>query len=100
MKLILVALIVLVINVPFGYWRANVKKFSFQWILAIHLPVPLIIFLRFAGDIGFAWYTYVILVSAFFIGQRLGFMLWQRNREQLQHVSSCLIVDLKRSFSK
>lgn len=100
MNLFFIALIVLIINVPFGYWRANVKKFSFQWILAIHLPVPLVILLRYVGEIGFAWYTYVVLVTAFFVGQRLGYMLWQRNLEHLQQVSSCMILDLKRVFSK
>lgn len=100
MKLILIALIVLIINIPFGYWRANVRKFSFQWILAIHLPVPFVILLRYAGGIGFAWYTYVILVTAFFVGQRLGYMLWQRNLDHLQQVSSCMILDLMRAHSK
>ncbi len=42
-KLIIVSIIVFSINIPFGYWRANVKKFSLQWILAVHIPVPFII---------------------------------------------------------
>ena len=34
---------VLVLNLPFGFWRSRVKKFSVPWFLAIHLPVPMII---------------------------------------------------------
>jgi hypothetical protein len=39
MKLALIALLTFGVNLPFGYWRANVKKFSLHWILAIHIPV-------------------------------------------------------------
>ena len=72
MNLILVTFTAVVINGPFRYWRANVKKFSLQWFLSVHIPVPFIIFLRIAGNIGFAFYTYLFLVSAFFTGQRIG----------------------------
>ena len=95
-KLTLIALIVLVINIPFGYWRANVKRFSWQWFLAIHLPVPLIIAIRFATGIGFVWYTYVFLVLGFFLGQQAGALIikWLSNR--CIHVSSCMVMDLFR----
>lgn len=33
-------------NLPLGRWRSTVKKFSFNWFLAVHLSIPLIIFLR------------------------------------------------------
>ena len=36
--LFVVALVVFLLNIPFGYWRANVRKFSLQWGLAIHIP--------------------------------------------------------------
>ena len=64
-KLTIIALLVFILNIPFGYWRANVKRFSSQWFLAIHLPVPFIIALRILSGIGFAWYTYLFLVGAF-----------------------------------
>ena len=94
MKLVLVSLIVFLMNIPFGYWRANVKKFSLQWVFSIHLPVPFIILMRIYGDIGFAWYTYVFLVAAFFLGQKLGGMLLANAKTQLHEVSSCLLMDL------
>jgi hypothetical protein len=64
--LFIVSLLTFLMNIPFGYWRANVKKFSLQWYFAIHLPVPAIILLRIFGGIGFHWTTYVALIAAFF----------------------------------
>jgi hypothetical protein len=72
MKLILVASIVFLLNIPFGYWRYGVKKFSIQWFLAIHLPVPLVILIRIYSDIGFEIITYPIIIAAFFLGQFVG----------------------------
>jgi len=94
LKLAVITILVFVFDIPFGYWRANVKKFSFQWALAIHIPVPFIIFARIYSDIGFAWYTYVFLVSAFFLGQRLGATILQKRISKGLKVSSCLIMDL------
>ena len=96
MKLLLVSLAVLVINIPFGYWRANVKKYSLQWILAIHIPVVIVIGLRFGTHLGFAWYTYVFMVTAFFLGQQSGSLLMQRMRKACDQVSSCMVMDLFR----
>ncbi len=97
-KLLLISLVVFALNIPFGYWRANVRKFSLHWALAIHLPVPVIIALRIFSGLGFAWYTYVFMVFAFFMGQRLGGVLLKRFRESGNEVSSCLVMDLYRRF--
>ncbi len=94
MVLLLVGFTVFVLNIPFGYWRSNVKKFSWQWVLSIHIPVPIIIGLRIFSGIGFAWYTYVILVAAFFFGQKVGNMIYLTFLQQYEQVSSCLIMDL------
>ena len=72
MRLLEVAIFIYIFNIPFGYWRANVKKFSLQWVFAIHLPVPFVIALRFLSGIGFAFITYPVLVGAFFGGQFTG----------------------------
>jgi hypothetical protein len=95
MSLWVVAVSVLLLNFPFGYWRANVKKFSLQWALAIHVPVPFIILLRLESGIGFAFITYPVLVSAFFLGQYIGkkfFIWWKANR--YEDATSCLVWDL------
>ncbi|MDX2430128.1 MAG: hypothetical protein QNK35_04295 [Bacteroides sp.] len=94
--LALIALLVFVLNIPFGYWRANVKQFSVQWFLAIHLPVPFIIALRLLSGIGFAWYTYVFLVGAFFLGQRFGSVVTKWVHKRCNQASSCLVMDLIR----
>lgn len=71
-RIIIVAGIIFFINLPFGALRANVKKYSIKWFLYIHLPIPVVVFLRIYSEIGFAFYTYPILLGAFFTGQLLG----------------------------
>ncbi len=90
-----VALIVFVLNLPFGYWRANTKRFSWQWILAIHSPVPVVVLLRYVSGLGWELITFPILIGAFFCGQFLGGRLrkwWSRS--WLSHTSSCMVWDL------
>ena len=95
-KLIIVALLVFILNIPFGYWRANVKRYSAQWFLAIHIPVPFIVALRILSEIGFAWYTYIFLVGAFFLGQKLGSVLMNWIHKRCKQESSCIVMDLYR----
>jgi len=94
--MLVVSLIVYLINVPFGYWRSNVKAFSFQWFLAIHIPVPFIIALRILSGIGFAWYSYVFLVVAFFLGQKTGSLLIKKIKSACLQTTSCLVMDVFR----
>lgn len=75
-----VAIIVLLFNVPFGYWRAGVRKFSTQWILAIHSPVPFIIALRIFAGLGWRFITFPVLIGAFFAGQFLGGRIYEWRR--------------------
>jgi hypothetical protein len=101
MILFFVALSIFVFNIPFGYWRANVIKYSFQWALAIHIPVPFIILLRIYSNIGFQLYTYPILVGAFFLGQISGkYLFTERKKINLSPITSCLVMDLYHSYSK
>ena len=72
MNLGFVAAIVFMMNLPFGWWRSRTRKFSWPWILAIHLPVPLIIALRVYSGIGWHLISFPILVGAFFCGQFTG----------------------------
>jgi hypothetical protein len=71
-ELILLGVAVVVLNVPFGYWRAGTRKFSLPWFLAVHLPVPAIIGLRILTGIGFQIATLPITVGAYAIGQFVG----------------------------
>ena len=72
MGLWLVAAIVFLLNIPFGIWRVRVRRFSWQWLLAIHLPVPMIIALRIYSGIGFQLITFPIMIAAFVLGQFTG----------------------------
>ncbi len=71
----LVGLIVFMLNIPFGFWRSKVKTFSRQWFLAVHVPVPLVIALRFIAGLGWRLVTFPVLVGAFFFGQLTGGMV-------------------------
>lgn len=95
-KLLLIGLLVLIINIPFGYWRAHVKKLSGQWFLAIHIAVAIVIVLRIFAHIGFAWYTYIVMVSAFFLGQQIGSYILKRRIKKCKEVTSCLFMDILR----
>ena len=94
--LIFITILVFILNIPFGYWRANVKRFSTQWFLAIHIPVPFIVALRLLSGIGFGWHTYLFLVGGFFLGQQLGSILMKRIHQYCHQESSCLVMDLIR----
>jgi hypothetical protein len=75
MRLAIIAFLVFLINLPFGYWRAGAAKFSRQWFLAIHLPVPIVIALRIVSELGFQLVTFPVMIGAFFLGQYGGGML-------------------------
>jgi hypothetical protein len=70
--LVIAAIIVFLLNVPFGYWRARVRRFSTQWILAIHMPVPFVIGCRLFLGLGWHFITFPVLVGAFVAGQFAG----------------------------
>jgi hypothetical protein len=66
------AFFVFLLNIPFGYWRGGTRKFSRDWYLAIHIPVPVIVLMRIYFDLGWSWESYIYLVTAFFLGQFTG----------------------------
>jgi len=67
-----VAAAVLVLNLPFGFWRAGVPRFSRSWLLAVHVPVPIVVALRLLSGLGFQLATFPLMVGAFFGGQLIG----------------------------
>ena len=82
------------INIIFGYWRSNTRRFSIQWIMAIHLPVLLGILLRLAL-LGWNWFLVPAFMAEFAAGQYLG----SKTREYLTRYpgiqpGSSLISDL------
>ena len=94
MKLALVLIIILLINIIAGYWRAGTRKLSPQWALAIHIPVPIAIGLRIAF-FGWNWILLTAFVAAFTAGQFIGGRIrgYWANRQNAQ-LSSFLVRDL------
>jgi hypothetical protein len=80
-----VAVFTFLLNLPFGWWRAGLRKFSPAWFVAIHAPVPLIVGLRFALGLPFRWITLPLFVAAYFGGQFTGARL--RLRRDARHTS-------------
>jgi hypothetical protein len=74
-------LLAIAVNLPFGAYRAKVRKFSWQWFLAIHLPIPFVILMRLSFGLGW-WFVPFMLASAV-AGQLLGpwlFNVWRARR--------------------
>lgn len=94
MILLLVFIIIFILNIPFGYWRASEKKFSLNWFLSIHIPIPIVVLLRIYSNIGFALYTYPVLIVSFFGGQFLGKILYKRRLKNNLFTSKCFCTDL------
>jgi hypothetical protein len=90
------SLLVFILNIPFGYWRINVRKFSLHWVLAIHIPVIIVIALRFLTPIGFAWYTYFFMIGSFFMGQKTGSFINGNYKKHGKETTSCLVMDVWR----
>ena len=83
LSVILMAVATFLLNLPMGYWRQGVRKFSWQWIVAIHAMVPVIILLRHLMHIGFAWWTFLITIPCYFGGQFVGARLRRRGQMKI-----------------
>ena len=80
--LYLLAVAVLLVNLPFGYWRAGTTRFSRGWFLAVHAPVPVVVGLRVSWGIAWKVGNLPILMGAYFAGQMIGgrVRLWRERR--------------------
>jgi hypothetical protein len=70
-------LVVFIINLPFGYMRSKAAKFSRQWMMAIHIPVPFVFLLRIFS--GLNWTVIPLLVLCDVAGQIAGGRLGKRD---------------------
>lgn len=77
------------LNLPFGYYRQGARKFSWQWFLAIHLPVPLIFVMRIASGAG--WTVIPLLIACALAGQLMGGMI--RNELRGEQAAKALSVE-------
>ncbi|HUW63113.1 MAG TPA: hypothetical protein VMW83_00135 [Spirochaetia bacterium] len=74
----LVTVVSLVVNLPLGFWRAGLRKFSPAWFVAVHLSIPLIIYLRFRLGVSalFIPFTLGMAVLGQLVGGNLGAGRW------------------------
>ncbi len=99
MNLVQAAIAIYALNILFGYWRANTEKLSRQWFLAIHIPVPIVVAIRFLSGLGWGLITFPTLIAAFFLGQFTGGRLNYLFRRRIE-VGSCMIVDIIKIIKK
>jgi hypothetical protein len=98
MNIFFLVLFTFIINIPFGYWRANVRRYSLQFFLAIHIPVALIILFRFLSGTGFEITTLLLTVPAFFLGQLSGSKIYSfRKIKGYEPLTSCMVMDVIKS---
>lgn len=60
----------ILVNIPLGYLRQAVPKFSFAWYFYIHISIPLIIYLRIKS--GYSWKIIPFTIGGAVIGQIVG----------------------------
>jgi hypothetical protein len=79
--LIVLLLGTLLINLPFGYWREGVRKFSASWFVAVHAAVPLVILGRMLLGVEWRLASLPLMIAAYFGGQFVGARLRRRRDE-------------------
>ena len=60
----------IIVNIPLGYLRQAVEKFSFAWYFYVHISIPLIIYLRIKS--GYSWKFIPLTIGGAVIGQIIG----------------------------
>ncbi len=78
----MVAVLVFVINLPCGFFRVQSSKLSKSWFLWVHLPIPFVIAIRILSCLGFKLYTFPIVISAYFLGQFTGGLIYKMLKPQ------------------
>jgi len=68
------------INIPCGFLRAGYKKLSVMWFVFIHVPVPLVIYIRHFNGIDLSWTLAPFLFGSYFLGQFIG-KKWRLQRD-------------------
>ncbi len=89
---------IVLINIFFGYWRANTRRLSRQWLMAIHIPVPIAIILRLVF-LGWNWLLLPVFVVAFAVGQVCGGRIRAVLDKKHLRLTSVLPADLFRALS-
>ena len=85
MRLVRVAVLaaVVLVTLPFGFYRAYTRKLSLRWLLAIHVPVPLVFLARLEADLSYTFipFTCLAFCAAQILGSRVG-RWWIKRRSR------------------
>lgn len=80
-------IVTFLVNLPFGFWRTHAKRTGnkVEWALAVHLPVPLVVVMRYLSEL--RWTSsdvpfILVFVLAYFLGQRTGGKLYYKAHER------------------
>ena len=60
----------IIVNIPLGFLRQAVEKFSFAWYFYVHISLPLVIYLRIKS--GYSWKFIPLTLAGAVIGQIIG----------------------------
>ncbi len=80
-RIAVVLAIVVVVTLPFGFYRAYTRRLSLRWFLAIHVPVVLVFLARYEAHLSYVFIplTLVTFAAAQYLGGRAG-RWWIRRR--------------------
>jgi hypothetical protein len=73
-RIIAVIATVVLVTLPFGFYRAYTRKLSLRWFLAIHVPVVLVVIARLEAHLPYTFipFTCLAFAGAQFLGSRAG----------------------------
>ena len=83
MSLALLIVGIFIVNLPFGYWREGVRKFSPAWFVAVHAAVPIVVVMRMLLGIHWSFAIFPLMVAAYFGGQAGGAKLRRARTDPL-----------------
>lgn len=91
--------VVILVTLPFGFYRAYTRKLSLRWFVAIHVPVILVFLTRFEAHLSYIFipFTCLAFATAQILGGRAG--RWWIKRRPVTPVTNGQTVQLLQGFS-
>jgi hypothetical protein len=73
-RLSAVLVAVVLVTLPFGFYRAYTRKMTLRWFLAIHVPVVLVFLARVEAHLSYAFipFTCLAFATSQILGARVG----------------------------
>jgi len=76
MKLTIIFLAFFILNIPFGYLKAGVKKLGIKWFLYLHIPIAIEFLVR--RYFNMSYYYIPIFMILLLLGQKFGAYLYKK----------------------